>query len=204
MPVSPLNTVEVAQKQLILNILRCFLLLFVSSSFGANGIEPSPQVSQEKIHPLKRFEGRWVVDQKGFSMVWDKQTIQTIPLTGQVSDCRILNTPDALLCEVATPNDPTANSGNITWVWDRSSNKVHWLSHFSPSRYGVGTGELDEKDNLVFRVHFSDEPKSTYRIYQWTWQHDGSYALMSRQYDQDNNKTGNWYGGRFVALTEQK
>ena len=59
---------------------------------------------------------------------------------------------------------------------------------------------MNDAGGLNLKIAFSDEPAGTYRIYEYRWESDDSYTLMSRQYQTDGRATGNWYGGTFVRV----
>ena len=79
---------------------------------------------------------------------------------------------------------------------------VRHLSHFGESRLGTGWGIVGPEGDLNTQVTFSDEPEGTHRKYEYVWIDADTYHMMSRQYDADDQPTGNWYGGTFVRVAE--
>jgi len=94
--------------------------------------------------------------------------------------------------------------GHILWTYDYHKNTVHHLSHFGNSRNGVGSGTLNDKENLTTKVSFQGEPENSYRIYVYKWISENEYSMISRQYNLDDKATGNWYGGLFIHLSNEK
>lgn len=149
-------------------------------------------------YPFERFEGSWALKDDRFDQVWDGETLQTLSIPGHRTDCARVNTEMSILCQV----DAVDFKGHILWALDQNSGTVAHVSHFGTSRLGDGTGRLDEKGNLTLSIRFFDEPEGTYRVYRYLWLSDDAYEMISTQYDDTGQATGNWYGGTFVRIDE--
>lgn len=147
-------------------------------------------------NPFARFIGEWALKGDRFQQVWDGKTVETLTITGHHTRCAEVNTDRSILCVVTSPD----LAGHILWSYDGDRKQVHHLSHFGLARNGVGSGSVDERSNLRLRVRFQDEPEGSYRIYEYNWVSDDEYSMMSRQFDQNDTPTGNWYGGSFIRL----
>lgn len=86
------------------------------------------------------------------------------------------------------------------WTFDAAKSRVHQLSHFGDSRNGVGVGAFNSQSNLTIEVHFQDDPEGIYRVYEYKWISKDEYQMVSKQYDKNQEHTGNWYGGTFIRI----
>lgn len=165
-------------------------LVGVSSSVSADEGEPG--------YAFEKFLGEWKLKDDRFQQVWDGKTIETLSIPRHRTDCSKVNTEQSVLCKV----DAVDFQGHILWAADQTAGEIHHLSHFGSSRLGRGIGKLDPDGNLRLRIHFSDEPDATYRVYDYRWISDDEYEMISRQYDDQGRATGNWYGGSFVRVED--
>lgn len=151
-------------------------------------------VAQE--NPFAAFFGVWTLKQDTFSQVWDKKTVETLTIANHLTHCDAVNTEKSVLCVV----DAGGLKGHILWVYDGDKQQVSHLSHFGDARTGVGIGQLSESHDLTLQVRFQGEPEDTYRVYQYQWQNADEYTMLSTQYHDNGEPTGNWYCGTFVRL----
>lgn len=147
-------------------------------------------------NPFARFVGTWTLKDDLFRQVWDGSTVEELNIPNHLTECSELNTDYSLLCVV----DAGGLKGQIYWATGDQASTISHLSQFGETRIGTGTGRQLNADVLDLKISFSDEPKGTYRIYQYTWTSSNAYELMSRQYSADGAPTGNWYGGSFVRV----
>jgi len=162
---------------------------------------PLPAMAQSApapapANPFARFFGEWTLKDDRFQQVWDGKTVETLRIPNHHTRCAPVNTARSVLCVVTTPD----LAGHILWTYDDAHKAVHHLSHFGTARNGIGAGTLSERADLETKIHFTDEPEGSYRIYEYKWLSDDEYSMLSRQFDRDGKPTGNWYGGSFVRL----
>ena len=157
------------------------------------------QDNPETSAPFARFIGEWKLKDDRFQQVWDGETVETLSIPRHRTKCARVNTEKSLLCLV----NAVDFEGHILWAIEDDGTTVSHLSHFGSSRLGDGTGTLDADNNLSLVIRFSDEPDGTYRHYTYTWKSSDEYHMVSRQYDAQGNRTGNWYGGSFVRMTDE-
>ncbi|MEL7108867.1 MAG: hypothetical protein AAGL99_06335 [Pseudomonadota bacterium] len=150
----------------------------------------------ENTNPFAPFIGTWTLKDDQFQQVWDGVSVETLTIPKHITRCEELNTNQSVLCVV----DAGGLKGQIYWTQPVGRMAVSHLSQFGDARIGTGSGMMDEADGLTLKIMFSDEPEGTYRIYEYRWQSEDSYTLMSRQYNANGNATGNWYGGTFVRV----
>ncbi|MEM6338267.1 MAG: hypothetical protein AAF752_16960 [Bacteroidota bacterium] len=165
------------------------LILSVLVSLGGVGEEPAD-------NPFSKFFGEWTLKDDTFQQVWDGETVETLTIENHYTNCQAINTDMSVLCVV----DAAGLNGHILWTYDSDQERVHHLSHFGTSRNGVGSGTLNGNADLTTRVSFQGEPAGSYRIYEYAWVSEDEYTMMSRQYDESGEPTGNWYGGTFVRV----
>ena len=150
----------------------------------------------EETNPFARFIGTWTLKDDQFQQVWDGETVETLTIPNHMTHCNELNTDQSVLCVV----DAGGLKGQIYWTQAAEQSAVSHLSQFGTARIGTGAGAMNDAGGLNLKIAFSDEPAGTYRIYEYRWESDDSYMLMSRQYQADGRATGNWYGGTFVRV----
>ncbi|MGB6230907.1 MAG: hypothetical protein WBF53_12380 [Litorimonas sp.] len=167
-------------------------LLFQIGTAGATEIGTPP----DDPAGFSNFVGTWTLKQDRFQMVWDGETVETLTIPNHITICRTVTTASSVSCTVDDGN----LQGQIFWVADDHRRTLQHLSHFGERRMGVGTGTIDGQGNLKNRIVFSDEPEGTYRIYEYSWVTPDEYEMMSRQYDSDGQRTGNFYAGSFVRI----
>lgn len=175
--------------------LAVFSTLTASSAFAqATDTQPVAQAPSG----FSNFVGTWTLKDDKFEQVWDGYTVETLSISNHMTVCATVTTASSLSC--------TVNAGDLTgqifWVTDEERRTLHHLSHFGETRLGVGTGTIDGAGNLKNRVTFADEPEGTYRIYEYQWVSEDEYWMMSRQYDVDDQPTGNYYAGTFIRVSE--
>jgi len=158
-------------------------------SFLAYGMAPA--LADEPFAP---FHGTWLLEDDRFEQVWDGETVDVVSVPGHVTVCEPLNTSGSVLCQVSAGD----LKGHILWTTNAKDELVRHQSHFGTSRLGVGTGALDEDGNLRLSVQFSDEPQGAWRVYEYIWDGPDRYTMMSRQYGEDGEPTGNYYTGSWV------
>ncbi len=161
--------------------------------FGFSSELPSPASE----NPFTPFFGEWTLKEDRFQQVWDGETVETLDIKNHHTKCEAINTNMSVLCVVDAGN----LKGHILWTLNGHTSQVHHLSHFGEARNGVGTGSLNEAGDLTLRVSFQGEPEGSYRIYEYQWMSEDEYTMMSRQYDQNDVLTGNWYGGTFIRIS---
>ncbi len=174
------------------------ILLALALSFSPAGSIAFAEDTQP-VYPFEQFLGEWKLKEGRFQQVWDGKTVETLSIPGHRTSCAKVNTERTILCEV----DAVDFKGHIMWAVDEATGRVHHLSHFGTSRLGQGVGTLDTDGSLRLRVRFSDEADGTYRAYTYRWLSDDEYEMISRQYGDDGEPTGNWYGGVFVRLKDR-
>lgn len=164
----------------------------VTPVVSAQEREKTPEAS----NPFAAFFGEWTLKDDKFSQVWDGHTVETVTIPGHHTECKAVNTAQSVMCVV----DAGGLKGHIFWAFDQKSGQVQHLSHFGDRRLGLGTGEISADGDLRLKLHFTDEPDGTYRVYEYTWVSASEYRMMSRQFDSKGEVTGNWYGGTFIRL----
>lgn len=179
-------------------MIRLTFILAAITSFGL-GFSPGSQAlaGDASESGFSQFLGVWILKDDRFQQVWDGKTVETLSIPNHMTQCTTANTFSSVSCAV----DAGGFKGQIFWVADPAHKTLHHLSHFGESRTGVGTGQIDTEGNLINRIAFTDEPDGTYRIYEYDWVSDDEYTMMSRQFNADDEPTGNWYGGTFVRVT---
>ncbi|NRA29954.1 MAG: hypothetical protein HRU11_06790 [Parvularculaceae bacterium] len=157
----------------------------------------SPASAEEP--PLAAFHGTWLLENDRFEQVWDGKTVEVLTIPNHVTECEPLNTVGSVLCQVSAGDF----TGHILWTTNGPDESVRHQSHFGTSRLGVGQGELDDDGNLRLTIQFSDEPEGTYRFYEYVWNGHNRYTMLSTQYGQDGEPTGNYYKGSWVRAGMQ-
>lgn len=147
---------------------------------------------------FNNFVGTWTLKDDKFEQVWDGQTVERITIPNHITVCTSVTTASSVSCSV----DANGLTGQIFWVADESRKTLHHLSHFGDRRLGVGTGTISPEGNLTNRITFTDEPDGTYRLYEYKWITPDEYWMMSRQYNADQELTGNYYAGTFVRVKD--
>ncbi len=149
-------------------------------------------------NPFSRFIGKWRMKDDIFSIVWDGKNRHDIIQADHRTVCHEVNTDRSILCEV----NATGTRGHLYWSYNEDTKEVTWLSNFFPARNGVGIGRFDDKGNLNFKVCFQGEPEGSHRVYNWNWQSEDEYSMLSTQYDNEGKATGNWYGSSSLRMKE--
>ena len=168
------------------------LALSASLATASPSIEPPKPTA-----PFEQFVGTWTLKDDQFQQVWDGETVETLTIPNHITVCTS-QTINSVSCTV----DAGGFKGQIFWAMEHPEQRiVRHLSHFGQSRMGMGWG-LVASEGLSTQVTFSDEPKGTYRRYEYVWVDSDTYTMISRQYDADDQPTGNWYGGTFVRVGE--
>ncbi|MGB3456572.1 MAG: hypothetical protein WBG08_07095 [Litorimonas sp.] len=170
-------------------------LLLAPLIFGNHAAQAAdPETAEPR--GFAAFVGTWTLKDDLFRQVWDGETVETLTIPNHITVCRSVTTTSSLSCTV----DAGGLQGQIFWVADDERHTLQHLSHFGERRMGVGTGTVSAAGDLENRIVFSDEPEGTYRIYEYDWVGEDEYTMMSRQYGEDGDPTGNWYGGSFVRI----
>lgn len=151
---------------------------------------------QDSASPFANFIGTWTLADDQFQQVWDTETLQTLEIPNHITQCSQINTRMSVLCVV----DAGDLRGHILWVYDESEQQVRHLSHFGEARLGGGDGFKNASGDLRLQIRFTDEPKDTYRLYEYTWIDNDTYEMISTQMTDEGTPTGNWYGGVFVRV----
>ncbi|MEL6362037.1 MAG: hypothetical protein AAFR21_13230 [Pseudomonadota bacterium] len=169
-----------------LNIVLFFATLIVGFS---------PAIAEDTgTNPFERFKGVWGLKDDRFQQVWDGKTVETLSIPGHRTDCDRINTDKSALCVV----DAGDFEGHILWAFNDRTQSFEHLSHFGTSRLGRGVGQILPNGDLRIKIEFSDEPEGSYRLYEYNWVSENEYDMISRQFDEADRPTGNWYGGSFV------
>ena len=174
--------------------MNVYYSLLICVWFLGLSTEPTPPASE---NPFAQFFGEWTLQDDKFQQVWDGETVETLEIKNHHTKCEAINTNKSVLCVV----DAGDLKGHILWTLNSHTSDVHHLSHFGEARNGVGVGSLNEAGDLTLRVSFQGEPEGSYRIYEYKWLSADAYTMMSRQYNQNGELTGNWYGGTFVRFS---
>lgn len=146
-------------------------------------------------NPFIKFIGEWgILDNRWINSYGEG--MDTIYLERHHTLAQEVNNDNSLLQII----DASTAKGHSLWVYDYEKQEVQQLSSFYPFRTGVGKGTIDAEGNMELRVSFEGSPAGTYRIYTYTWLSPDSYELKSYQYDANDQRTGNFYGGTFVRI----
>ena len=147
-------------------------------------------------NPFASFIGDWTLKEGKFQRSLDGKKVETFEIPHHLTRCEEINTKGSILCI----SDWGELEGHSLWTFDSKRSQIHQLSHFGETRNGVGIGAFEKGSNLSIKVYFQDDADGIYRIYTYTWISKNEYAMVSRQYDNRQKYTGDWYGGTFVRI----
>ncbi|MEL6483995.1 MAG: hypothetical protein AAFU57_12750 [Bacteroidota bacterium] len=152
-------------------------------------------------NPFERFIGEWTLQEDLWLSGETESKMDTLYLPNHHTLCSANNTPSSLQWVVEAPSA----RGHALWTYNPSTKKVVMQSSFYPYRIGLGEGTIDAQGNVFLTMRFTgSEPEGTYRKYSYVWLNQDTYELKSYQYDSNNQPTGNFYGGTFIRIPNEK
>ena len=150
-------------------------------------------------NPFEKFIGKWTLKDDQWVQGNSPDSYDTIYLPNQFTVCEELNTHKSLLWTV----ESTSGTGHGFWTYNEHTNQLNAQTSFFENRVGLGSGSINENGDLFINMQFEgSELEGTYRKYSYEWLDANSYLLKSYQYDQNNQPTGNFYGGVFIRIEQ--
>lgn len=145
-------------------------------------------------NPFKKFFGEWDLKNDLFAFTDGSYPVREWKTPGHYSMAKAINTDNSLLQII----DSKTSQGHILWVYNQETREVSHVSSFLPFRAGTGSGTVNENGDVHLKISFQGEPAGSYRRYSYVWLTQDEYIMKSTQYNEQDEATGNFYGGTFT------